>query len=227
MTDIRKTFTTVSAAALTGTALSAIAVAPAAAQPEEIMKPDGSWTAISGTVVASGLDDFTVSTGDGVVTVEMDDFDFDADAAPIDAGDEVTVYGRVDADFYEARTLEAGTVYEADTGTFHYASAADEDRALYALPAATWTADTITLTGEVASVDGREFTLDHISGYQVEVDTASMALNPVDDDGMVQIDEGDAVSVTGALDDGLFDNTELSADTIVELNDASVVMDMN
>ena len=227
MTDIRKTFTTLSAAALAGTALSAVAAAPAAAQPEEIMKPDGSWTAISGTVVASGLDDFTVSTGDGVVTVEMDDFDFDADAAPIDAGDEVTVYGRVDADFYEARTIEAGTVYEADTGTFHYASAADEDRALYALPAATWSADTITLTGEVTNVDGREFTLNHLTGYAVEVDTASMAVDPTDDQGMVQVDEGDTVSVTGGLDDALFDNTELSAQSVVELNDASLVMEMN
>jgi hypothetical protein len=157
----------------------------------------------------------------------MDDFDFDADAAPIEAGDQVTVYGRVDADFYEARTIEAGTVYEADAGTFHYASAADEDRALYALPAATWNDQTITLTGEVESVDGREFTLDSVAGYPIEVDTASMAMDPTDDQGMVQVDEGDAVSVTGQLDDGLFDNTELSADAIVELNDASVVMDMN
>lgn len=227
MADIRKTFTTLSAAALAGTALSAITAAPASAQPEEIMKPDGSWTAISGTVVTSGLDAFTVSTGEGVVTVEMDDFDFDADAAPIDAGDEVTVYGRVDADFYEARTIEAGTVYEADTGTFHYASAADEDRAMYALPAATWTEQSVTLTGEVQSVTGREFVLDSVAGYPVEVDTASMALDPTDDDGMVQIDEGDTVSVTGELDDDLFDNTELSANSIVELNDASIVMDMN
>ena len=227
MADIRNTFTTLSAAALAGTALTGLATAPAAAQPDEIMKPDGSWTAISGTVVASELDQFTVSTGDGVVTVEMDDFDFDADAAPIEAGDQVSVYGRVDADFYEARTIEAGTVYEADAGTFHYASAADEERALYALPAATWTADTITLTGEVETVAGREFTLDHLTGYAVEVDTASMAMNPLDDEGLVQIDEGDTVSVTGALDDALFDDTELSADTVVELNDASVMMEMN
>ncbi len=211
MADIRTPFTTLSAAALAGTALTGLASAPAAAQPDAIMKPDGSWTAISGTVVGSGLEDFTVSTGEGVVTVEMDDFDFDADAAPIDPGDEVTVYGRVDADFYEARRIEAGTVYEADTGTFHYASAADEDRALHALPAATWTADTITLTGEVTNVDGREFTLDHLTGYAVEVDTASMPVDPTDDEGAVQVDVGDAVSVTGALDDALFDNTELSA----------------
>ena len=227
MADIRTPFTPLSAAALAGTALTGLAAAPAAAQPDAIMKPDGSWTAISGTVVSSGLEDFTVSTGEGVVTVEMDDFDFDADAAPIDPGDEVTVYGRVDADFYEARRIEAGTVYEADTGTFHYASAADEDRALHALPAATWTADTITLTGEVTNVDGREFTLDHLTGYAVEVDTASMAVDPTDDEGAVQVDVGDAVSVTGALDDALFDNTELSAQSVSELNDASVVMDMN
>lgn len=209
-----KTLMITSAGAALLTSAPAIAI-----QPDKLMRPDGAEVAMSGTVETAGLETFGLNYGDGVVTVEMDDWDYDADAAPLEAGDDVTVYGYIDDGFYEDRTIEASSVWEAESNTFHYASGADEelDWALYASPAEAWAGPGITLTGLVESVDGREFVLSPAVGSNVEVDTGSMSYNPLDNEGVQRVDEGDIVSVSGRMDEALFDNTELSADSVILL----------
>lgn len=189
-------------------------------EPEPMTAPDNSFISLSGEVASAGLDSFTLDYGEGLITVEMDDGDFDADAAPLAAGDDVTVYGFVDDDFYEMRTIEASSVYNSDQNTFYYASGADEediDMVLYSYPAVVYAGPGVTVSGIVESVDGREFMLDHALGYDIEVDTADMDYNPLDDEGIQQIDVGDRVSVSGEIDEALFDNTELSANSILVL----------
>lgn len=202
-----------------GAALSLSGLAAVHAQEVETA-PDDSYVSVSGEVVSAGANAFTLDYGEGLITVEMDDYDFDADAAPLGAGDDVTVYGLVDDDFYEARTIEASSVYNDDTNTFHYASAADEemDVGLFAYPAMSYEGPGVTLTGTITSVDGREFVLDS-AATEVEVDTAGLAYDPLDDEGVQQLDVGDRVSVSGALEQSLFDNTELSADGVLLLAD--------
>lgn len=65
---------------------------PAAQSP--YAKADNTWIGISGTVKAVTTPDrFTLDYGKGVITVEMDDWDTDADAYKLVAGDKVNVYG--------------------------------------------------------------------------------------------------------------------------------------
>ena len=53
-------------------------------------------------------DQFTLDYGNDSIVVEMDDGDEDADASHLIVGDEVSVSGVVDDDFFEQATIEAG-----------------------------------------------------------------------------------------------------------------------
>jgi len=186
---------------------------------KDVPARDGAEVAISGEVARASASTFQLDYGEGEVLVEMDDYDFDADAAPLEDGDRVTVYGYVDTGFFETRSIEASSVWNAESNSFHYASGADEemDYALYAYPALEHDGAGITMTGVISSVDGREFVLSPAVGGDVEVDTAAMNYNPLDNEGMQRLDPGDRVSVSGQLDDALFEDTELSAESILLL----------
>lgn len=200
---------------IAGLALVAFGASTAAAQEAETA-PDDTWVSISGTVTSTTPDSFRLDYGSGIITVEMDDFDFYPDGRGLMENDQVIVYGVVDDDMFEARTIEASTVYVENLGTSFYANPADEE------DFASWTivepivVGRMEVTGTVTSVTGREFTVD-TGVRQVQVDTASMPFDPTDDTGFLQIEEGDLVKVGGEIDDSLFDERELSADWIVKL----------
>jgi len=192
--------------------------APVAAQVEG--KPDGSWVSLSGQVAAHTPNAFTLDYGEGTVTVETDDWDSIGDAWVISEGDNVTVYGRVDKGLYQNSRIEAGSVYIDDLDTMITApSAADEEESL----PVTYTYLSVPadydfqVAGTVTSISGREFTID-TGDNRVSVDTLRMGYNPLDDVGMVQIEEGDFVSVSGDLDLSVFDEAEISAEAIVNYN---------
>ena len=67
-------------------------VAPAVAT-DPYEQPDESWISISGTVVNPDSDSSVLDYGDGVVTVEIDDWDSYGDAYGLLDGDQVTVQG--------------------------------------------------------------------------------------------------------------------------------------
>lgn len=195
-----------------------------AQDPKEI--PDRGWISLSGEVTATHPEQFTLAYGedDSTITVEMDDWDWYDEASQVGAGEKVTVYGRIDDGLYEARTIEADSVYVADRNTFFYASDIDEEGDYFAYPHfmygyyatapdGTW----MTVSGKVTEVDGREFTLDN--GYRhVQIDTDEMAYNPMDDEGFQKIRKGHRVSVSGELDVGFFEDDELKAVSIVTLS---------
>jgi len=191
-----------------------------AAEPYE--KPDDSWISLNGTVTSTSPDSFQLDYGKGMITVEMDDWDFDADGYKLIDGDKVTVYGYVDDDLYETRTIEAGSVYVKNLSTYFYASSADEedtilDYEVVALPGAD---GDVSLTGVVESTSGREFTID--TGLsEVRVDTDEMPYNPMDDEGYQKIQVGERVRVTGEFGGDLFEARELDADTVITLRDSS------
>ena len=64
-------------------------------------KPDNSWISIHGTVTSVSADEFELDYGDGLISVEMDDGDRDADGYKLVKGDEVRVSGTIDDDFYK------------------------------------------------------------------------------------------------------------------------------
>lgn len=137
----------------------------------------------------------------------------------------MTVYGRIDDGLYEARTIEADSVYVDEHATFFYANDVDEEGDYFVYPHfahlavvdvdledGTW----LSLSGHVQGVDGREFVLD--TGFnEVRVDTDEMAYNPLDDEGYQKIDAGDRITVSGWIDEDFFEADELKAYTIVTL----------
>jgi uncharacterized protein YdeI (BOF family) len=184
-------------------------------------KPDRSYISISGTVASSAPDRFTLDYGDGLVTVEMDDWDWYDEARHIDGGDHVTVYGRVDRNLYANRTIEASAVYVDEHGTFYYANDADEESVglAYAPPNTLTPSDgtRMHVTGTVTRIDGREFVLD--TGYsKVRVDTLGLGYNPLDSIGLQRIEKNDRVSVTGNLDLDFFERAEIQADVVTKLS---------
>jgi len=201
---------------------STLALAPAAALAEEspYLAADGSWITLSGKVTSTTADSFKLDYGEGLVTVEMDDWDWFEESGEVLPGDEVTVYGEVDDDTFESAKIEANSVYVDNLGTYFYASDADEESVNDLDIAPTIDLGQIVLTGTVTGVDGSEFTID--SGDQkMTVDTASMPYDPMDGEGYQKIEKGDQVTVTGDMETDTLEAAELMADSVVTLDDDS------
>lgn len=182
-------------------------------------KPDGSWVALNGQVVAHTPSQFTLDYGEGTILVETDDWDSIGDGWGISEGDKVTVYGMVDDGFYQTKRIEAGSVYVEDSNTLISApSSADEEPMPVTYTYFSVPADyDLQVAGTVTSVTGRNFTID-TGKRKITVNTLGMGYNPLDDIGVQQIEKGDFVSVSGDLDVRLFDDALITADTIVSYN---------
>lgn len=201
--------------------LAAFALAASASAQDPYEKPDGSYVSLNGTVTSSTPSSFMLDYGEGVVLVEMDDWDWYGDAYGILPEDDVTVYGYVDDDLYETTSIEASSVYVEDLNTYFYASGADEEGIAENKLAAyttTWYDYDYAVTGIVESVSGREFTID-TGTRQMTVDTLQLDYNPLDDEGFLKIEEGDRVTVYGDLILSVFDEREISAEALVKLQD--------
>lgn len=192
----------------------------ASANPNPYNRADESRISLTGDVMALSTESFTLDYGDGLITIEMDDFDSYDKANLLSLGETVTVRGDVDADFYEARTIEAQTVYSYDTGVYYYANDADEETAEYwvipnnimRVPEGTW----MGVSGIVQAIDGSEFVMD--TGIaDVRVETAYLGYDPLDDEGGQQVDIGDKVFISGQVDKNLFDEREIEAASLVTL----------
>lgn len=185
------------------------------------LQPDETWISLSGTAVDIQEDHFTLDYGEGVVLVEMDDWNWYPDTTGLLDGDRVRVYGKVDDDLYETTSIEASSVYVENLGTYFYANPADEE---YDEDYDYWVVATpiilgeMTVRGTVTSIDGREFTID-TGTRELTVDTIGMNYNPLDDKGFQKIDIGDYVSVTGEIDVDVWEARELMADVIVTLEE--------
>ncbi|NBC47263.1 MAG: S1 RNA-binding domain-containing protein [Gammaproteobacteria bacterium] len=189
---------------------------------DPLAEPDDSWISVSGTVETVSNDSFVLDYGEGMMTVEMDDGDRDADGYKLVSGDKVTVSGRIDDDLFETRTIEASSVYVENIGTYFYASAVDEEdvnEVIIDVDTPVVISAT-TVQGTVTDVNSEEFIVD--TGLrQVRVEVDEMSYNPLDDEGYQKIEIGDRVSVTGQMDDDLFEGRELVADSVVTLSGAS------
>jgi uncharacterized protein YdeI (BOF family) len=189
-----------------------VAASPPYADPSA--KPDRSFISLTGDVVESGPDRFRLDYGEGTVTVEMDDWDWYDEASLVRPGDRVTVYGRIDHDVYEKRTIEADSVYVFGRSTFYYASDVDEEDVFPATRVVVADGARMTMNGRVTKIEGREFVLE-AGGHAVRVDTILMEDDPLDEVGAQRIRIGDRVSVSGRLDPDFFEKSEVRADTIV------------
>lgn len=208
-------------AILTAFALTAWLAAPGAAGDNPYLMDDNDWISLTGTVTETSPERFRLDYGTGYITVEMDDWDVYDESMWMNNGEKVTVYGRIDDSFFEKRTIEAGSVFVFDRHMYYYANSADEegDFDAYTLSFVyphTQEGDWLTLTGTIRDIDDREFTL--VTGLmEVTVDTDEMAYDPFDDEGYQKLKDGDRVSIWGQVEDGLFEERHLSAQTITTL----------
>lgn len=183
--------------------------------------PDESWLSLSGTVVGAGEESFRLDYGDGIVTVEMDDWDSYGDAYMIKDGDRVTVYGKVDDDMFEVTSIEAGSVYVENLSTFFHASAMDEETMARVSITAPLKLGEVSYIGMVTSVqpDIGKFTIGK-GDEAMTIDILPLPYNPLDNEGYQQIEEGDLVSVSGYIDKRFFGAQELNAKSVMTLENA-------
>lgn len=192
--------------------ISAVLLSAGAFAQSPYSKPNETFITLNGTVDKIYNDSFTLDYGDGTITVEMDDGDRDADAYKLRHGDEVTVAGMIDADFYEATTIEAGSVYVDTLDTYFYSSAIDEEE--YYMPMY-YPADMSleTLRGRVTEVGIDDFTL-ATGSDRITIEVDEMGFDPLDDTGHPRVDKNDIVSVRGHVDYDLFENHSFEAEGI-------------
>lgn len=191
-----------------------LALTSTAMAKDPYMAENNSWISLDGTVVSSGGASFELDYGTGIVTVEMDGWDWYGKASALLEGDKVTVYGRVDDDLYEVASIEASSVYVKNLNTYFYANDLDEEDVI--LPTRITSATGLQVQGTITDIIGREFTLD-TGAKKVKVDTIEMGYNPLDDKGFQQLDKGDFVQVTGHLDVDFFEKAEIMADSVTTL----------
>jgi uncharacterized protein YdeI (BOF family) len=202
---------------LAGAAGLALTATPTAAE-EAVEASNGEWLSLSGSVVSRAPESFVLDYGDDTITVEMDDYDWYNENA-VTVGDEVIVTGRMDADFWENRKIEADSVFVGSRNAMYFASAADEEGTL--LPILTFdpltAGESVSLTGTVSSIVGDEMHLD-AGLLEYTVDAGELGYDPFDSDGAQRIAVGDRVSVYGRMDSAdLFDRREIDALSITEL----------
>ena len=205
--------------ALMATAISIGLMPLAQAAPDPYDKADESWISISGEVESVTPDAFLLDYGEGAVTVEMDDFDNDADGYKLVDGDDVRVYGRIDDDMFETTSIEASSVWVNGLNTYFYANSADEED-IPSQATLTLNDSDVRITGTIQTIEGREFTIDN-GTRELRADTAKLGYNPFDDEGYQKLAVGDRVTVTGEVDNDWWEKRELMIDTVVTLKDAS------
>lgn len=174
---------------------------------------DRSRINLTGTVVSTTPNSFVLDYGSDTVTVEMDDWDWFREGKALAAGDSVVVRGRVDDDLWQAKRIEADSVYVRNLNTHFFASAADEEdfgtSIVYVPPNPT--PGSSDSTGFVTAVEGQEFTIGSGTAA-IRVDSSSLAANK-----KPQVKIGDRVYVWGDLDLDPQERTEIMAKGIVLL----------
>lgn len=180
--------------------------------------PDQSTITVNGTVTQIKDDEeFVLDYGTGTVTVETEDayqtlYD-EGMADRLVVGESVTVGGWIDDDVFEGREIKAHTVVKNASGTVYSMLDMPDYVVAYTYPLE----GRISLYGTVTDIEGtEEFTMDYGTGT-VEVETEGMLNNPLEAGAVNPLLVGESVYVTGWLEDGIFEDRELDAYSVSQL----------
>lgn len=205
-------FTTLAAAALFLTPLSA-AETPQTISPWD--KDDGQWITIAGKITKVTGNDFTLDYGEGAILVEVDSYRKKPTNYRFAADDKVIVTGRVDADKDQKRSIEAGSVYVKNEGKSYFAEADDEEEVITKLRKVTNNGTGVVVTGKVTSQVRNFLTIN--TGYQtIKVSTEVLPANSFNSEGLLPLEEGDTITVYGAITDGFSEGDKLVASHVVK-----------
>lgn len=177
---------------------------------------EGSYISLQGKVAAATPESFELNYGEGIITVEMDHWEWYPDAYASFEDNDVTVHGYVDEGFYDGKTIIASSIYIDQIGTYFYPSGIDEmSAAAIAGPPGDFD---LKITGKVTSVRKGELTIDS-GDRKLTVDTGQLEFNTLDDQGFRRIDIGDRVAVFGDLNQDLFEEREICAEALIKLQE--------
>lgn len=179
---------------------------------------DDSMIVLTGNVAEVRDDEFDMSYGGNTVTVELDRFGWDGEETRyLTPGESVTVTGFVDDDLFEGREIEAYNI-RLNTSMVYYYTTVNPEPVYYtqSMDRLPEEGTFVSMTGEIVNIDGSEITVENDSG-KIKVDTAQLAYNPFDNDGMQKLEKGDRVYVSGDVNDNFYEKKEIQADSILEL----------
>lgn len=187
------------------------------------LQPDDTWISLSGTVQAVDRDSFVLDYGQGSVIVEMDDEDRDAAAYQLLEDDNVVVNGLIDEGFFELTTIEASSVYVESISSYFYANGRDAEAQTPYDPVVTVHGPIVqgdtTLQGTITAIrpEEQEFVLNTgVNMLTVKVD--NLDYNPLDNEGYLQLDPEDVVTIRGTITSDTFEGRVFEADRIVSVN---------
>jgi len=180
--------------------------------------PESIWISLSGTVAEANARTLTLDYGAGTIPVTLAGREWPLNDLPIQTGERITVHGRIDEDLFEGRGIVAQSLYVPDQSTYYQPDRDFRGGPVGFLwfPAQPPGGSRVSVSGIVASIDGRELMLD-AGSQRLRVDTRSMPIDPLERSGAQQIEAGDPVWVSGVLDLDFVERREIHADQIVRL----------
>lgn len=222
---------------LTAAALAGLAATPALAAPTD---DDASqhWLSLSGEVAAVSEDSFLFDYGEGLVRVEMDDWEWFDEDDQLRPGERVSVSGRADEDFFRDGVFDAEGLYAQERKTLYTRPPRDMEKDIpdeltgnqpaaltyypgaYNIPRTAPEGTFVTVSGKVTAIDGRNVILD-TGPTKVTVSTMDLHYNPLDKIGHQQVGKGDYIRASGQVDGKLLASKHLTANEIVTLRDES------
>lgn len=182
------------------------------------MLEDESWIRLNGEVAETEDTSFDLNYGPGMIEVDLEDWNWGEFANAVEVGDNVTVYGQIDDDFFESSELEATSLFVHDSGSY-FARWGDpmlERHVDLWFMGEPTKAGYTSVRGVVLDVNENEFTID-MGENDLTVDTDKMSYDPLDAQGRQDIDTGDYVSVTGTVEREFLEGRELEASSVVTL----------
>lgn len=179
----------------------------------------GAAAILSGTVASIGDEQFKLDYGQQEeITVELDEWDWSGQLDErLSEGQQVTVSGTIDENWTERRAIDADNIYVTTDYTYYYI--VDENPAYTAQQSQRETQQDgtfLSTRGEVKDVSEDQITLES-QGNTIQVDTSELAYDPLDEEGVQQIKEGDRIYVFGDIDEEFFENRTMSAESLISL----------
>ncbi len=177
-----------------------------------------SWISISGQVTNPTDEGFTLNYGEGQIRVDMNDAEWYAPQGPFQSGATVSVYGEVNRDDSTAEIVANSVFVESEGRLFTRTDTVFGKPEI--IPVVPVRVGAFTYTGEVGKIQNDRFTID-TGRRELYVDVSAMANNPLDDQGSLQVQQGDTVMVYGVLDAELGRSRTVTADSIITIDDGA------
>ncbi len=159
---------------------------------------------------------FVMASNFGEIIVEVDDYDKDREIEWLRQGDRVVVFGRMDKDLFEKRSIEASTVYVQNLMLYVFVSDKDEEMNMLGDLFGADEKDPIHLQGIVMQKSNSGFLLKTSYGV-ILVDVSQIHKIAPYEQGLKSIDVGDRLYVEGYVDDSFFSESKIMAKNIAKV----------